>query len=76
MTAASEASTVNVSGRPMMSWSNTCPSRSRSASPSARKKKSNRPRSAVRAVCSNDEKSIWLPDSGRCQSVWWFTPPR
>ena len=69
VTAARPASTVMLSGRPMTSWSKIWPSRSRSTSPSARKKKSNFPRSAVWAACWNDAKSIWLPAAGSDHTV-------
>ena len=42
---------------------------SRSRRPSARKKKSNLPRSAVSARWTNDPKSIWLADRGSVQTV-------
>ena len=63
VTPASAASTVNVSGRPTTSRSWMRPRCSRSRRPSARKKKSNRPRSAVRARWTNESNSIWLPES-------------
>jgi hypothetical protein len=43
-------------------------------SPSARKKKSNFARSAVRARCSKEAKSMWLPASGSLHTVVLFTP--
>ena len=64
VTAARPDSTVSESGRPTTSRSKIRPRCSRSRSPSARKKKSNLPRSAAWARCTNDEKSIWLPDVG------------
>src|SRR6476660_4212257 len=47
---------------------------SRSRSPSARKKKSNSPRSAVCARCTKESNSIWLPDSGSDHTVVLLTP--
>ena len=74
VTAASAPSTVKVSGRPTTSRSWMRPRCSRSRRPSARKKKSNRPRSAVRARCTNESNSIWLPDSGSDHTVVLLTP--
>ena len=64
VTAASAASTVSESGRPTTSRSKIRPRCSRRRRPSARKKKSNLPRSAVWARCTNEAKSVWLPDVG------------
>jgi hypothetical protein len=36
--------------------------------------KSNLPRSAVRAKCTNDPKSMWLPDAGSLHTVVLLTP--
>ena len=47
---------------------------SRRRRPSARKKKSNLPRSAVWARCTNDAKSVWLPDVGSLHTVVLLTP--
>ena len=74
VTAASAASTVNVSGRPTTSRSWIRPLCSRSRSPSARKKKSNLPRSAVWARWTNEAKSMWLPAAGSLHTVVLFTP--
>lgn len=74
VTAARALSTVRDSGRPTTSRSWMRPLCSRSRSPSARKKKSNLPRSAVRARCSKEENSIWLFERGSLQTVVLFTP--
>ncbi len=74
VTAASADRTVRDSGRPTTSRSWTRPLSSRSRSPSARKKKSNFPRSAVAARWRNEAKSIWLPDRGSAQTVVLLTP--
>src|SRR5688572_2207474 len=47
---------------------------SRSRSPSARKRKSNFARSAVRAKCTNEENSMWLPAAGSLHTVVLLTP--
>src|SRR5207248_1898615 len=74
VTAESAASTAVVLGRPTTSESRILPACSRSRSPSARNMKSNLPRSAVRAMCSKDAKSIWLPDRGSLHTVVLLTP--
>ena len=71
---ASAASTVSVSGRPTVSRSWILPRCSRRRRPSARKKKSSLPRSAVWARWTNDSNSIWLFDSGSLHTVVLFTP--
>src|SRR5690242_12084548 len=47
---------------------------SRRRRPSARNRKSNLARSAVRAKCTNEENSIWLPALGSLQTVVLLTP--
>src|SRR5215213_4450608 len=47
---------------------------SRRRSPSARNRKSNFARSAVRAKCANEENSMWLPAAGSLQTVVLLTP--
>src|SRR3954454_14220487 len=47
---------------------------SRRRSPSARKRKSNFARSAVRAKCANEENSMWLPAAGSLQTGGLLTP--
>lgn len=74
VTPAGALSTVIDSGRPTTSRSWIRPLCSRSRKPSARKKKSNSPRSAVRARCAKEENSIWDFDSGSVQTVVLLTP--
>src|ERR1700712_3954231 len=74
VTAASAVSTVSVSGRPTVSRSWILPFCSRRRRPSARKKKSSLPRSAVWARWMKESNSIWLRDRGSCQTVVLFTP--
>ena len=74
MTDASAPSTVSVSGRPTTSRSWILPRCSRSRRPSARKKKSSLPRSAVCARWTKEANSIWLPARGSLQTVVLFTP--
>src|ERR1700728_1361910 len=47
---------------------------SRNRSPSARNRKSNLARSAVRAKWANELNSMWLPDLGSLHTVVLFTP--
>src|SRR5918998_5680678 len=47
---------------------------SRRRSPSARNRKSNFARSAVRAKCTNEENSMWLPAAGSLHTVVLLTP--
>src|SRR5690348_769447 len=47
---------------------------SRSRSPSARNKKSNLARSAVRAKCAKELNSMWLPAAGSLHTVVLLTP--
>src|SRR6202034_2044273 len=47
---------------------------SRNRSPSARNRKSNLARSAVRAKWANELNSMWLPDRGSLHTVVLFTP--
>src|SRR3954447_16651095 len=47
---------------------------SRSRRPSARKRKSNFPRSAACANRTNEENSMWLPAAGSLQTVVLLTP--
>ena len=65
---------VKVSGRPITSRSKMRPCCSRSRRPSARNRKSNSPRSAVLARCTNDSTSMWLSERGSLHTVVLLTP--